>query len=364
MRSRRYIVIFSVVLISAVLACISAKAGNPVCNYCHHEIDSGQYIQAGNKYYHPDHFLCDYCNRPIGETKFILVGNKKYHADCYEENLAPRCAYCGKSLGRNFVRYEGKDYHKSCYEQHVAVRCSLCGKIIEGEYLVDYWGNKYHSYHKDSIPGCDFCGRLFSDPRAGGGESFGENHHICNMCKRTAVKNLKNAEALLLDIRHKLAEKGIIIRSNDIELELVSEETLMKLSHSERADKFGLTKYETESFGGMPFSREFKIYILKGLPLMYYYSTAAHELMHVWVYLNSPEDIEAQLNEGSCNYAAKLILDMQDDPLAAYVLENLERNPDPVYGDGYRRVEKLVKNRGIKYWLEHIAFDPEFPIGY
>lgn len=306
---------------------------------------------------------CQYCGGLITDS-YTQYNGYFYHSDCFTKNVAPRCDVCNKPLTGRWVVYENKNYHQHCYEARVALRCSVCGEIIEGEYLVDHWGNKYHAYHQAEIATCSFCGRLLSDPAAGGGNRFDDTHHICFKCNQQAIHDEKAGHKKLNEVRNLLEKAGIVIDHQHIEFELVSRNKLAQLVGRRNPDHFGLTHFEKTSYFGLLSDRMFTIYILRSLPPMHYVSTAAHELMHVWQFLNTPEEGEAVLVEGSCNYAALLALRQINDDMARYVVRQLHEDPDPVYGEGFRRVRKLVDNRGIEYWLQHLQFDPEFPIGY
>jgi hypothetical protein len=310
-----------------------------------------------------DSLKCDYCGKVISGP-CIQYENGFYHPECYHQHVAPRCAYCGGPLGDKWVVHEGKNYHQRCYEEHVALRCSVCGGIIEGEYLVDHWGNKYHKYHEDEIPTCSFCGRLFTDPLAGGGQPFGRKHHVCTSCAGQAITDEDLGRKLLAEARSRLARAGIVITQDKIKFELASSERLSRLAGRDSEDHFGITRYEHTRFLGLPENREYTIYILSGLPKLHFISAAAHELMHVWMFLNTHQKTVEQLLEGSCNYAAALVLRQYDDEMAGYVLKQMDDETDVIYGEGFRRVKKMADNRGVEYWLQHLRLDPEFPIGY
>lgn len=306
---------------------------------------------------------CAHCGKPISGT-YVEYDGYPYHRDCYLERVAPRCAVCGQPLVGDWIEFDGQDYHQRCYEKAAALRCSYCGGIIEGEYLIDHWGNQYHKYHEDEIPTCSFCGRFLSGSEADDKRTFDGAHRICSACRSTAVTNEKLARRKLNEIGTMLSRIGVVIETDDIEFELVSREELAELLDHGVTNEFGLTQYKETTFWGSLREREFTIYILSGLPRMHFISTAAHELMHVWCYVNAPEEEEPQLVEGSCNYAALRVLQQVDDAMAGYVIRQIEEESDPIYGDGLRRVKRLVDNRGLEYWLQHLRFDPDFPIGY
>ena len=307
--------------------------------------------------------ICDFCGEPIAGS-FVQYNGKFYHPNCYINHIAPRCCICGEPLEGRWIVFDGKNYHQSCYEAKVALRCSVCGEIITGEYLTDYWGNKYHAYHKQEIESCSFCGRLLTDPKAGGGRQFDADHYICNTCNRDAVTDEVTGRRLLEQARTLLEKAGIVINHEPIKFKLVSRKELTEQVGRSNTDHFGLIHYEKITTWSLLIERKFTVYLLKGQPSKHFISVAAHELMHVWLYLNAPDDGDPALVEGSCNYAAFLVLQQLHDEMAGYVIKQLQSDPDPVYGEGFRRVEKLVDNRGVEFWLQHLKFDTQFPIGY
>jgi len=307
--------------------------------------------------------VCNFCGEPIAGS-FVQYNGRFYHPNCYTNHIAPRCGICGEPLEGRWIVFDGKSYHQSCYEAKVALRCSVCGEIITGEYLIDHWGNKYHAYHQQEIESCSFCGRLLSDPKTGGGRQFDTDHYICNTCNRDAVVDEATGRRLLDQARALLEKSGIVINQEQIEFELVSRLELTEQVGRSNTDHFGLIHYEKTTTWTLLTEREFTIYLIEGQPSRHFMSVAAHELMHVWLYLNAPDNGDPALVEGSCNYAAFLVLQQLQDEMAGYVIEQLQSDPDPIYGEGFRRVKKLVDNRGVGFWLQHLRFDPQFPIGY
>ncbi|RKX26459.1 MAG: hypothetical protein DRP45_03485 [Candidatus Zixiibacteriota bacterium] len=305
---------------------------------------------------------CDYCGKVITE-QYVQDGDKCYHESCYREHVLPRCAVCGKPIEGRYTVYDGKPYHDSCWKRNVALRCAVCGQIIEGDHLIDNWGNHYHSRHQDELPACSFCGRLICMRVTGGGRAYDDRHHICNLCREYAVTDTYIARRLLDESCDRLKKVGIEVDCDEVNFQLVSAEELAQLSGSGLADNFGLAHYEYETMLGITVNRKFTVYIRSGMPQMHFISTAAHELMHVWMYQNGKDKVDPPLLEGSCNYAALLVLQQYDDDLTAYVIDCLERDPCPVYGDGFRRVATFVAEQGKAAWLEYLKDHRFFPAG-
>ena len=258
----------------------------------------------------------------------------------------------------------GKSYHDSCYYNHIAPRCALCGEIIKGAYLEDFWGNKYHPDHEGRSPACEYCGRFISDSLTGGSVQYEDGRLICGLCAQTAVNDSAEAENLFRSAREGLQNLGIIIDQPDIKLHLVGRDELKAIAGEKYSDPSGFVKYRQTGIGNDILERKFDIYFLYGMPKMHFISVAAHELMHVWQYLNAPENNDPALCEGSCNYASYLILREYPGLESDYLIHTMTTETDPYYGEGYRRVKKLVDDNGLDFWLEYLKSHPTFPDGY
>ena len=308
--------------------------------------------------------VCAVCGGAISGQYYELDG-RVYHVSCFTRNVAPRCGVCGQPLLDEYVVQEGKTYHRRCFETQVALRCAVCNGIIEGQYLVDSRGNPYHGWHAEEVPICRFCGRLTSDNAAGGAVAFDDKNFICRSCRSGAVDDRRRAKSLLAEVRAALDSIGISLDIDDIDLRLADRSELSRVIGVAEADNFGVAQERTVTrFFGTLKEREYSVIILKGLPRWHFTATAAHELMHLWLYRNGVKGMDRRMAEGSCDYASILVLRRFDDPMAAQVIGQIESNPADIYGEGCRRVKRLGDTRGVAYWLEHLRFDPDFPLGY
>ncbi len=331
------------------------------CAYCKKEITS-EYIEVEGKYYHPEHFLCAACGKPIKESRYYTKDGKFYHSACFDEQVREKCALCGKPLKGEYIIFEGKKYHKHCYHNEVALRCDLCGKVIEGKYASDYWGNNYCLRHQHDADKCDFCGRYISRDLTGGGYKYSDATKICALCFKSAVDDMKKARPLLKKISDLLKLEGIEVNIDEVDFNLAGQEELDKISsdHYTLNKPRGFTNYQSTTLDGRIISEDYDIYLLYGMEKNHFIATAAHELMHVWLYKNGPEDSKGALVEGSCNYAAWLVLQYFSEPETEHVKYLMMENPDKIYGDGFRKVKKMAEERGKNYWLRYIRKNSRF----
>jgi len=308
---------------------------------------------------------CAYCGQPI-KRSYITFEGKPYHDSCYRNFVQPRCAKCNKPIDGKFIMKDGEKYHEECYNKSIALRCDLCGKIINGTYTSDYWGNNYHALHINKDAQCDYCGRFISGKISKGGSKYNDGRVICGICELTSVKSITKAKSVLDRVRNSLKNFGVSINLYQLGLKLVSKDELRSIAaeNGSYTDPRGFAKYSYWNTGGEITKREFTIYILNGMPQKDFEAVAAHELMHIWQYINSPEKLEPQLAEGSAEYVAYLHMNRQYDEYSKYIVHEIETNRDSIYGDGFRRIKNLVEKRGFYYLLDILRKSSKFPSGY
>lgn len=307
---------------------------------------------------------CNYCGKEI-KGKYIVFENRNYHVECYKQ-VQTKCAYCNKPIEGKYISKDGKKYHEKCYFENVALKCDLCEKIIEGYYITDYWGNNYHREHEENEWRCDYCGRFISPGLTGGGVQYNDGRTICNLCKKSSVINDSKAEAIVSDVRRGLEKFGIVINYGRIDVRLVNRNELRKLANKsdDPSDTRGFAFQQYWTQNGKIVKREFVIYLLNGMPQKDLEAVAAHELMHLWQYLNSPTDVSLQLIEGSCEYAAYLYLTGKNDTYSQFLIHKIETNGNPIYGEGFKRVKNLVDKTSVANWLKILKQYNDFPRGY
>jgi hypothetical protein len=330
----------------------SAFAKEEICDRCGKAIDSGRWFKIDGHAYHYNHFICANCRRPIGEKKYIQYEGQYYDSACYADRFSRRCEYCRQPMSE-WVTISGKDYHESCYNVHLADRCAICGEPITGTYMYDDYGAKVHAEHMQDALQCNYCSRFIS-ANSNGGEKYSDGRIVCGFCLESVVKDKDEADSLIQVVRQLLALEGIVIKQKKIPLDLVSQQKMQSLSPRHQSDMAGFTKvHQTKSLMGLITDNDVKVYILDKMPRMNFIATVAHELMHVWLGLNDRFDTELILAEGSCNYAAYLVLNRYPGT-ADHVIKYMQEDADPAYGDGYRKVRAYAESAGKSTWLEYL----------
>jgi len=307
-----------------------AVAADHVCQTCGQPI-TGAHFETGGRYYHPDHF---------------------------------RCAHCDKPIEGAYTEYKDRNYHTDCFRDHVALHCDLCDGVIEGEYIIDYWGNAYHMRHKDEAPGCDSCSRFISPDLTGGGVRYDDGRYICNICRPTSVKNIEEILEMIDEVASYLHDIGMDIDYRKMDVHLVGREQMQDLAGRHSNGLRGFTDYSEDwRIFGKARNRKLNMYLLYAMPRMELVSTIAHELTHIYQFNKGRFGNDQAFSEGSCNYAAWLALGNFPGRESSFFRSNMLSDPDPIYGEGFRRVKEYAESAGTDRWLRQLARKGRFPEG-
>lgn len=251
------------------------------------------------------------------------------------------CSICNKMIFDTYIVDEGRFIHTECFT------CDICNLPIEGSYIKDEWGNKIHSYHKNSETiFCDSCGKILIDNPI----RYNDERYMCKLCYSKSIDSSDKAINELKTITDLLKEKGIKYNYPDIKIFLVSQSFLKKrLKHRGLGKLRGLC--ETKSSDNNSLGH--KIFVLNGLPLVEFNGVLAHELLHTWLFENKitlPDD----MCEGFCNLGTALVYKRSKTRLGEILFKNLENDSDPIYGDGFRKMKIILEKKGWKRLLEYV----------
>lgn len=302
--------------------------------------------------------ICKKCGEVITGSYFETYGFY-YHSSCFV------CAYCSRQIKGSYTTYQGEEYHTDCFEDSVAKRCSLCGGIIQGEYLFDFWGNAYHLTHQKETHACEYCGRFIGPLTTGGGTRYSDGRYICDICRESAVTTQNEAMRVMAEVARHMRRFGMDVNLGEVDLHIVGLQEMQKKSGKGSYRLTGFTDFEeTKNLFGIATSRRIDVHLLYGMPRVDVVSTLAHELAHVWQFTAGRLNNDQAFSEGSCNYAAYLVLRVYREEAAAYVVANLTSDENVTYGEGFRRVRRYAEKEGIDTWLERLRKKNTLPEGY
>jgi hypothetical protein len=317
-----------------------------------------RYIIAEGKVFHPEHFLCRYCGKQI-QSGFAVENDDFFHPECLSQKNGVTCAYCGKAIVGDYLKAEGQLYHDSCYRDFVQTRCAICGGRINGEYEVDLFGNEFHAAHARELKRCSVCNRLICEPLTRGGMVYGDGRPVCNICYKGAVFNNSQIMELYRAVSATLKTIGLRINAGDLRV-VGADKNMLRIhagaEYSDHMQGFCDISKTTKTVNGKPVSTktDYQLYVLNGMPVIYTEAVIAHELMHIWLQQNTANIHEEKLKEGACNFVSFKFLQMRNTPEAELQIVMLEKDPDPIYGDGFREVKARFLNSSFSSFLNYL----------
>ena len=244
------------------------------------------------------------------------------------------CAGCGQTIQGARIDALGKAWHPEHF------RCTVCDCRLPLAFRVGPYQEPYCSSHTDGEVICSCCGHVTASTiRTGRGAV------LCRACGGEVIRDLPAAIELFLRVQRSLRGSGLPWWPRALPLRLATLEELNAASDKPRSDQAGLIlirRIESQE------AEVTAILALRGLPRLNLSMVLAHELGHAWVVQHRIAGLPLVVEEGFCEYCSYLWLTASRDPRAPYQLERLVRNPDPVYGDGYRRVSEVHTKEGIR----------------
>ena len=297
----------------------------PVCQACGQPI-WGKYLSALGTNWHPEHFCCAGCGRALKDGHFHLHNGSPFHSECYSQLIAPHCLYCGKAL--------------------------------MGKYLIDYWGTKYCPEHQQFYPACAFCGRLVPNQ-----PDSGNREVSCSVCQSSSIQTSLEARPLFLRVKQWISNQGLVYNNLQLSLELCDRIRLAQLLHEHsQTHSWGATTSSTYMQDGQVVHPVVNgIAVLQGLPAVLFQGVTAHELGHVWLIVHGIENLSNWGEEGFCEYLSHRYYCDLNIPESHYHAMCIESNPNPIYGEGFRRVRGMADSLGFPHFLEILRTTKRLP---
>jgi hypothetical protein len=116
----------------------------------------------------------------------------------------------------------------------------------------------------------------------------------------------------------------------------------------------GFTYHNKTMLKGMKIREETHIYILSNMHSIAFKAVLAHELLHVYLFLND-YTLPSDIREGFCNLGSQLIFTTTNTNLSNYFLNSMYQNKDPDYGIGFLKMNKVLEEQGWKQLLKRLG---------
>ena len=208
------------------------------------------------------------------------------------------------------------------------LKCYICNKRINGQYYFDWARHCICASHIKHVVKCASCGQ-FCDSSA---KDIGVGMRICAHCLKYRVERV-DSEGIIESVKeiYRKSEIGDVTRWN---LKMVDAETLYKMTND--VNTRGLAR---------AVGNEYTIFIYRELSRVAFAQVLAHEMLHVYQYINDIHPLKAKC-EGFCNLGSYVVLSSINNLEAKAAMKNLKNNHDPIYGDGFRLMLSAYESGG------------------
>ena len=116
----------------------------------------------------------------------------------------------------------------------------------------------------------------------------------------------------------------------------------------------GSASYRRRSNGSRSVTTDYRISIRRGLSLSDFAACCAHELGHIYQYREDFPELPIVVSEGLCELFKFAWFKAQGRTVAERELRRMLRNPDPVYGEGFRLACQSLIDRTLAEVLAHV----------
>jgi hypothetical protein len=175
---------------------------------------------------------------------------------------------------------------------------------------------------------------------------------LCPRCARTAVLTQDGVKAMLPRIRTDLHDLGLRL-TTPVRVRLVSAAEMAAMSGELTGMVLGCTVSSDAEVVDLA--------IVAGLPAPQFGAIVAHECMHAWMVQRGFGVVPPPIAEGLSQFASVGWLERQRDPRARLLRDAIARDPDPVYGDGFRQIKAAVRRHGFLPVLRTVRAEGRLP---
>jgi protein DA1 len=220
-------------------------------------------------------------------------------------------------------------------------QCRLCHGPLGATWWETAMGERICGAHTGR-PSCRSCTAPAAATPAG----------LCPRCTSTAVSTQEKVRSVLPRVRTGLHGLGLRLIT-PVRVRLATADELAALS----GDATGRIAGCTVSID----TRVVDLAVLAGMPAPEFGAVVAHECMHAWMAQRGFGPVPAPIVEGLCQLVSDKWLQRIPDPRGRLLRAAIADDPDPVYGDGFRRVEASVGRHGLRAVLRAVRVQGALP---
>jgi len=187
----------------------------------------------------------------------------------------------------------------------------------------------------------------------------------CPICRSTAIDTAEVAKPIFSQLIKWVSAQGLKYNSLPIQLELCGRAKLASyLRERNQTHSLGATMSTTYMQDGHVVRTEVSgVAVLYGLPTTLFQGVTIHELGHVWLIVQGIQGMPDWAVEGFCELLSHRYYSALNTPESRYHATSVADNPDPIYGEGFRRVRAIADAMGFQRFLATMQASKRLPAG-
>ncbi len=280
-----------------------------------------------------------------------------------------------KYFDRNYMQFGGM-YEPECIDSSATVR--FLDEMGFGKYNpltkarneknVSIAISSAYNPDKRNVRYCDFCGAEIFGVEY---ETLADGRDRCMLCSRTAIKTGEEFRKIFEDVRRNMESFFGISLSVGVKVEMVNSRTL----HKRLGHRFTPTPDQDGRVLGVAIQHRdgsFSLLVENGSPRMASVLTMAHELTHIWQYLNwnrkqirrtYGKALELEIYEGMAKWVEVQYALLLNEQALAKRTEIMTAYRDDEYGRGFLRYRENYPFSQGTYITRNTPFMfPEMPL--
>jgi hypothetical protein len=185
----------------------------------------------------------------------------------------------------------------------------------------------------------------------------------CPTCRANAIETIDQARPIFTRLIHWVNVQGLVYNNLPLSLELVDRPRLAELLKGRAgSDSLGATMSTMQTLNGRIMSTKVdKLAILEGLPSTVFQGVTIHELGHVWLIVYDIKGLPSWAEEGFCEFLSYRYYTQLNTDESRYHAKSIESNPNPIYGEGFRRVRAIADAKGFHQFVETMRRTKRLP---
>lgn len=185
----------------------------------------------------------------------------------------------------------------------------------------------------------------------------------CPTCRANAIETIDQARPIFTRLIQWVNAQGLVYNNLPLSLELVDRPRLAELLKGQtRSDSLGATMSTIQTVNGRIMSTKVdKVAVLEGLPSIVFQGVTIHELGHVWLIVHDIKGLPSWAEEGFCEFLSHRYYTQLNTGESRYHAKSIESNPNPIYGDGFRRVRGIADAKGFRQLVETMRSTKRLP---